>query len=478
MNKHFSIIAKQLALGEANAFEFKALLNDETIGAVVCGLLNGQGGFVVIGVEDDGSVRGVENPQIAASSLEKHLKQSIKPTVLFSVDVQAFDGNFLIVVEVPSGKDIPYAYQDTIFIRKAATTRKADVETIRDMILRKQVAPERWERLFSPELTPSELSVAACRRLLKESPRLPGDVNEESDGLIHQLSLLSLAKYGRLTNAADVLLAQNPQKRHPQARVRAVAYHSKTDQNYQDLKHFEGPMLEVIEQVIGFILRNTPTKARFSNQSNQRDERSLYPEMAIREGVVNAFAHRDYASALGGIKVEVSADQVQIWNSGGFPEGVTVNKLAKGHISVLRNPDIAHALYLQGYMEKLGRGSVLITQACREAGLPDPVWQSKASGVTLTFKNMEATTEDAMEATAEVTTEVARLIEVMDAELSRDELQQKLGLRNNEHFRKHYLKPALIAGVVEMLYPDKPNSPKQKYLLSRLGRAIKLKSRS
>ncbi|WP_200770583.1 hypothetical protein [Thiomicrospira sp. ALE5] len=41
---------------------------------------------------------------------------------------------------------------------------------------------------------------------------------------------------------------------------------------------------------------------------------------------------------------------------------------------ILRNtPTKAHALYLQGYMEKLGRGSVLITQACREAGLPDPV---------------------------------------------------------------------------------------------------------
>ncbi|WP_200770584.1 Fic family protein [Thiomicrospira sp. ALE5] len=95
--------------------------------------------------------------------------------------------------------------------------------------------------------------------------------------------------------------------------------------------------------------------------------------------------------------------------------------------------------------------------------------------MTLTFKNTEVTTEDAMEATTEVTAEVARLIEVMDAEHSRDELQQKLGLRNNEHFRKHYLKPALTAGVIEMTQPDKPNSPKQKYLLSRLGQLIKSK---
>lgn len=108
--------------------------------------------------------------------------------------------------------------------------------------------------------------------------------------------------------------------------------------------------------------------------------------MAIREGIVNAFAHRDYSSFSGGIKVEISPVRLQIWNSGSLPDGVDADKLQQGHISVLRNPDIAHALYLQGYMEKLGRGSVLIRQACEDNGLAPPVWYSEgSSGVTLTF---------------------------------------------------------------------------------------------
>jgi ATP-dependent DNA helicase RecG len=105
--------------------------------------------------------------------------------------------------------------------------------------------------------------------------------------------------------------------------------------------------------------------------------------------------------------------------------------------------------------------------------LPAPVWQSRASGVTLTFKNTEATTEANTEVTTEVTTEVEKLILVMEGEHSRDELQEKLGLRNNEHFRKHYLKPALTDKVVEMTLPEKPNSPKQRYRLTKLGRQIK-----
>nr|WP_095068653.1 ATP-binding protein [Pseudomonas sp. Irchel 3A18] len=123
-------------------------------------------------------------------------------------------------------------------------------------------------------------------------------------------------------------------------------------------------MAEVIEQLFTFIRRNTPSRARFSNDRTQREDIPLYPEVAIREGIVNAFAHRDYSSFSGGIKVEISPAQVKIWNSGTLPEGVSADQLQHGHISVLRNPDIAHILYLLGYMEKLGRGSVLICQAC------------------------------------------------------------------------------------------------------------------
>lgn len=81
----------------------------------------------------------------------------------------------------------------------------------------------------------------------------------------------------------------------------------------------------------------------------------------------------------------------------------------------------------------------------------------------------EAATGDAtMQVTTEVTTEVGALLRVVQGEMPRRELQELLGLRNAEHFRKAYLVPAIAAGWLEMTSP--PNSRMQRYRLTTQGR--------
>lgn len=196
-------------------------------GRHVCAFLNSQGGYLLCGVDNDGQILGVDDAQRAAQKMETQLKTQIQPPVLFSVEVQEIDDRQVLVIEVPSGKDVPYAFRNDIYIRQGEGTVKASIDIIRDMVLRKQIEPERWERLFASELDEQQLSRTACHKLLS-APRIPLEVRQSDQGLLHQLQLLSLAKYGRLTNAADVLLAQDPSRRHPQARVRAVCYSSKT----------------------------------------------------------------------------------------------------------------------------------------------------------------------------------------------------------------------------------------------------------
>lgn len=475
MSKTAAQLKQLLSLGENQTLEYLTSCELKHCGPQVCAFLNTQGGYLLCGVDDNGQIKGVEHAEQVAEQLESQLKSAIQPPVLFSVEVQQVENKQLLVVEVPAGKDIPYAFNSDIYIRAGEQTQKADVDTIRDMVMRKQVEPTRWERLFSSELDEQGLSASACNKLLS-AKRIPKEVAQAEQGLLHQLQLLSLAKYGRLTNAADVLLASAPGKRHPQARVRAVCYRHKADDEYQDLQHLDGPMAEVIEQLISFVMRNTPSRARFSSANNQREDIPMYPEQAVREAIVNAFAHRDYSNFAGGIKVEVSPAHLKIWNSGAFPQGIDEHKIQQGHISVLRNPDIAHGLYLQGYMEKLGRGSVVIQDACKAAGLPAPKWHSdSSSGVTLTLFATEVTTEVTTEVSTEVTTEVARMISLMSQEHSRDELMALMALKNAEHFRKHYLKPALeiTPALVEMTIPDKPTSRNQKYRLTALGQQLK-----
>jgi len=456
-----------LSLGETRSVEFKAhCQNANIIGQVVCSFLNTEGGYVVCGVDDMGNPIGIDAPENAAINLEQALRDTISPRSLISVQVQTVEGEALLVVEVPAGKDLPYAFRDVIYIREGQRIRKADIETIRDMVLRKQVEPERWERRFSSanlehdiDLSEIQSTVTAVRQARRTYFR-----NDKNPVMV--LEDLSVAKYGRLTNGGDVLFGKNPALRSPQIRVRAVRFSQDEDSDtYHDMKSFEGPLVSVLEQVFDFIIRNTPTVSRFLKDKLQRQDEALYPADAIREGLVNAFAHRDYADFSGGIAVHIYPTRLEIWNSGSLPDGVTPETLSSGHLSVLRNPDIAHVLYLRGLMEKLGRGSVLILRSCKEQGLPDPKWISGENrGVTLTFFATEVTTE--------VTTEVMRTLNALKGEMARRELQERLGLKNDEHFRKAYLLPALEAGCIEMTIPDKPQSRMQKYRMTQKGQKV------
>jgi ATP-dependent DNA helicase RecG len=105
----------------------------------------------------------------------------------------------------------------------------------------------------------------------------------------------SAAKHGRLTNGGDVLFSRNPAVRLPQIRVRAMRYNSdKAGDTYRDMKSFEGPLYAIFEDAYAFIVRNTPSVARFATGLPKREDSTLYPEDAVREALINALVHRDY----------------------------------------------------------------------------------------------------------------------------------------------------------------------------------------
>ena len=115
--------------------------------------------------------------------------------------------------------------------------------------------------------------------------------------------------------------------------------------------------------------------------------------MALREGILNAIVHRDYAAFDGGLSVGLYDDRIEIWNAGKLPDGMTVADLKQPHPSLPPNPDIANAFYLRGYIERWGMGTRQIVARCIEAGLPEPEWHEAAGGgVTLTIRLHQAKT--------------------------------------------------------------------------------------
>ena len=460
-------IKQLLSLGEGQQIEFKSSIQNLIgLGKVVCGFLNTSGGYLICGVTERNEVIGIDDSQSAINKLENYLLKSISPKAFIAAQAEELDKKLIISIEVPAGSDVPYAFNDVIYVRNGELTQIANAQMIRDIVMRQQIEPERWERRFSFCDIENDIDAQEVRDAISDAGNVRRVLFRDEENISMALEDFSVARYGRLTNGGDVLFTINPAIRLPQTRIRAMHYSSdKAGDKFNDMKSFEGPLHRIFEDAYSFIVRNTSSISTFSKGSPKRRDTPLYPEEAVREALINALAHRDYSSASGGVIIHVYPHRLEIWNSGTLPEGVTEKSLLEGQISILRNPDIAHVLYLRGLMEKAGRGSVLMVQKCLENGLPSPFWKSNPLlGVTVTFP--------APEVTPEVTPQVIRLLKHLTGEMSRGDLQDTLKLRDTEHFRKSYIIPSLECKAIEMTSPEKHTSSKQKYRISTVGKQI------
>jgi ATP-dependent DNA helicase RecG len=83
------------------------------------------------------------------------------------------------------------------------------------------------------------------------------------------------------------------------------------------------------------------------------------------------------------MSVIIYSDKIEIFNSGKSP--LMAAELKKSHLSLPVNPDIAHMAFLRGYIEKIGRGTIKIMDACKAAGLKAPNWTTSETSVKLSF---------------------------------------------------------------------------------------------
>ena len=482
-------LRKLLSLGENGSIERKANYNREIFGKNICAFLNSKGGYLICIPKENICKKTISEIQ---DEISQRLLPEIMPHSPVFVNVAEIENQSILVIEIPEGQDKPYAFNGAFYLREGNAVRTASVDEIKDMLLKNQIAPTRWERMFSDEITMEDLSSEELKRLFYKMP-YGNDLT-----LQRHLEKLSLFRQGRLTNAADILFTSNPAIRHPQTRVRAVCYTQKTASKYQDIKKFEGPVIQLIEDILKFIERNTASQAVFSENSAQRQMIPQYPTNAIREGLINAFAHRDYASYGGGIRVEISPEKLTIWNSGSLPEGVSLTSLQKGQISVLRNPDIANYLHLHGYMEMLGRGSVLIQEECKKAHLPVPEWQADEAGVTLTFFAADTPSKvsrpesgpmieqagpelgpmtgpelfAAYQAELTSTSKMDGVMKVLTiGDMSKSEMAEALHLKSVSGALKRAVeKLEKKFHFIEKIDPDKTTSRNQKYRLTAIGK--------
>lgn len=372
--------------GESVRMEFASNAIREAVVRTAVAFLNAQGGTLIIGVRDNEQheVIGIENAKRIASEIADWLAKEITPRAAITTAVVRLADAEVVVVDVPEGSESPYLHKHVIFIRKGTRTVPATTEDIVGLVARRQGESDRWERRAAAGVTLRDLSEEEV--MLTAERAATQRLTNLGSGMVEVLEQLNVVGNGAVRNSGVILFGKKPGQFFPQTQVRIVRFESDADIDHlEDNRVLEGNIFQLIEKVNDVLATHIPIRARIQQSSFQREESPAYPMTALREAIINAFAHRDYASYTGSIVIKLFPNRLEVWNPGSLPEGLSISDLADGAVSRPHNPDIAYVLFLRGLVERLGTGTRRIIDACREGGLPLPRWEQVGGGIRLSI---------------------------------------------------------------------------------------------
>jgi len=211
---------------------------------------------------------------------------------------------------------------------------------------------------------------------------LPPDA-EPADLLRH----LHLLNGGQLINAAVLLFGKAPQRFIISSEVKCILnYGTELATPIPYYRICKGTVFQMVDQAVGFVMGNIGRAVGTRAESVQAPVTYELPEGIVREAIVNAVAHRNYADN-GCIQVMVFRDRLEVLNSGRLPSPLTVEKLRVPHPSIPANPLIAEGMYLMRYTDKIGSGTLDMIRMCAEAGIPEPEFEAGAGFVTRIWRS-------------------------------------------------------------------------------------------
>jgi ATP-dependent DNA helicase RecG len=348
--------------GEGYKTEFKRNVNTDLSKELVA-FANSSGGKIFLGIEDDGTITGVTIDNALKSKVQM-MAHDCDP----SIPIEPEPFNNVLIVTVPEGKDKPYRCTNGFYIRNGASTIKLSTQEIIDFIKTEGKVKFDELRITEPDYR-KETDEQAVNKYIS--------LLQLSSPIAHHELLINLGVvyYDEdppvFNNTGILFFAQHPTKYIPQSAVTCVAYKGNSKVDIIDKKTFEFNLISNIDESLAFLKRHL--NVSFEIKTNQRKEKLEIPEVALREAIVNAVAHRDYFEKGANVMVEVFDNRVEISNPGGLPKGL--NSEDFGTRTLARNPLIAALLNRAGYIEKLGTGVPRIRQFMEAAGLPQPHFQ-------------------------------------------------------------------------------------------------------
>ena len=339
-------------------------------------LLNLEGGAILLGVEDDGSVSGLTRSRGDAEEWAINIaRQNLQPAVIpvwTCIEIEV--GKNVGVIELAADSpEKPYKARRgrawVTFIRAGSTSREAAREE--EGRLYQAARLVRYELKSVPDTGLEALDMDRIQNyfqdVLKRSLPARTDLENRRRLLLNSDLLVEAGDGAGASVAGLLLFGKNPNRRLPQAGVTAVAFPGlEKEYNTVDEERIRGPLTPrvsedgdvvergVIDRTVDFIKRNMGSVAYL--EGGRRRRKSSFPLDALREAVVNAVAHRDYAREGTDIEVSLYRDRFEVISPGRLPNGVTVEKMKEGVVRVARNELLKEILRDYRYIEHYGMG--------------------------------------------------------------------------------------------------------------------------
>ena len=429
-------IATWAASGESETLELKRTTGERREATrTLCAMLNHRGGRVLFGVEPDGRVFGQQVSDHTIEEVAQELR-AIDPPAFPTIDrVDIGNGREVLVVSVATGQNGPYSYRGQAYRRVGNTSPALSRDEYNRMLLERLHGEHRWENEPAHGWTVADLDGAEIVRTLEEAIRRgraddPGTRDPEEI-----LRGLALVKDGILLRAALVLFGRDERltTAFPQCLLRVARFAGTDKTEFHDNRQFRGNAFALLLAAERFLRENVPVAGHVLPGRLDRVDEPLYPPVAVREALANAFCHRDYAIGGGSVGVAVYDDRLEVTSSGTLHFGLTPEALFGPHESLPWNPLIAGVFYRRGIIESWGRGTIKMAELAVSAGLPRPEIEDTGGCVTVRFRPSRYVPPQRVR--RDLTERQQTILELLDAAgdgLALREIHNRLGMHGGE----------------------------------------------
>jgi ATP-dependent DNA helicase RecG len=371
---------------EGKTLEFKRdLSSPDGVLRTVLAFANTAGGVLLIGVEDASrNVRGVPEPLALEERLASLISDTIEPRLVPDLEIRPWRRTHVVAVQVHPSPSRPHylrreGLEAGVYVRVGSTNRRADRELIEE--LRRFARGVAFDEQAMPELDSEALDFRAASESFAPVRKL-----KRRD--LETLRLVTTHQGRSVPTVAGVLLFGKDRARHfPDAWIQAGRFRGADKAHIADHVEIRAFPVPAIEAAVAFVQKHVLHGAEIG--AVRRTERWSLPPAAVREAIVNAVTHADYAQRGAPIRVSLFDDRLEVENPGLLPFGLTIDDLHRG-VSKLRNRVIGRVFHELGLVEQWGSGIPRMAAACRDAGLAPPLLEELATRFRVTLRTARA----------------------------------------------------------------------------------------